>query len=74
MRVSLDSDRRLGFSSVSPTVRIRYYDVGRPDSRYFGSRSHEGKFVGYSVDGPVGVIGTWRLGVIKGAYGADLAP
>ena len=73
-RVTLDSDRRMGFSSSSPTVRIRYYDVGRPDSRYFGTRSHEGKFVGYSIDGPVGVIGTWRLGDIKGAYGADLAP
>ena len=73
-RVSLDSDRRMGFSSLSPTVRIRYYDVGRAESRYFGSRSHEGKFVGYSINGPVGVIGTWRAGTIKGAYGADLAP
>ena len=74
MNVRIDSDRRLEFSSVSPTVRIRYYDIGRLDSRYFGTRSHEGKFVGYSIDGPVGVIGTWRVGAIKGAYGADLVP
>ena len=74
MRVSLDSDSRMGFSSVSPTVRIRYDDIGRPDSRYLGLRSHEGKFVGYGIDGPAGVIGTWRLGNIKGAYEADAAP
>ena len=74
MSVRLDSDRRMGYSTSSPTVRIRYFDVGRPDSRYFGTRTHEGKFVGYSIDGPVGVIGTWRLGAIKGAYGADLTP
>ena len=29
MVVSLDSERRIGFSSVSPTVRIRYYDFGQ---------------------------------------------
>ena len=67
MRVSLDSDSRMGFSSVSPTVRIRYEDIGRPDSRYLGLRSHEGKFVGYGIDGPAGVIGTWRLGQHQGS-------
>ena len=74
MRVTVDANRRLGYSSFAPTVRIRYFDIGRTDSRYFGSRAHEGKFVGYSIDGPAGIIGTWRLGAIKGAYGADLAP
>ena len=74
MSTSTDSDNQVGFSSSSPTVRIRYYDIARRESSFFGSKSHEGKFVGLRVDGPVGVIGTWELGDVKGAYGADYIP
>ena len=39
----------------------------------------KGSFVGSTIDGPRGVIGTWTLGVssgesIEGSYGADLVP
>ena len=68
------------FDSTSPTVRIRYVDAFRDDTRWTGYRSHTGKFVGHSVDGPLGVIGTWKLGrsnasvSLNGAYAADLLP
>ncbi len=71
---STDSNRRVGFSSSSPAVRIRYESVARRDATVSGTRSHVGKFVGLSLTGPVGVIGTWELGDVKGAYGADFAP
>ena len=74
MSTRTDSDRRVGFSSSSPTVRVRYFDISRRDSGFTGAKRHEGKFVGLSYYGPVGVIGTWELGDIKGAYGADLLP
>ena len=73
VRTRLDSDRRVYFDS-SPSIRIRYYDIGRPESGFSGgSTSHEGRFVGYSGAGPLGVIGVWALGDLKGAYSADLA-
>ena len=68
-----DSDLRLGFSG-SPTVRVRYEDSTRGETGYAGTRTLAGKFIGKQVDGPLGVIGTWELGDIKGAYGADVAP
>ena len=74
MSTRTDPDHKVWFSSLSPTVRIRYYDISRRESGFFGSKSHEGKFVGLRVDGPVGVIGTWELGDVKGAYGADFIP
>lgn len=68
-----------GFDSRSPDVRVRYLDAGRADARWSGSRAIEGKFVGETLDGPLGVIGTWSLSStrsssLKGAFAADLAP
>ena len=68
------------FDSSRPTVRIRYLDAARADTRWSGTSAHSGKFVGTSRDGPLGVIGTWELGrssatvSLKGAYAADLVP
>ena len=68
-----DSGAVLGFSDTSPAVRLRYADFGIPDRS--GSGNISGKFVGESVDGPRGVIGSWSLGSnLHGVYGADLAP
>ena len=80
LRLSGGAGDGVEFDSSGPTVNIRYLDAVRPDTRWRGSRSHSGKFVGQSVDGPLGVIGTWQLGrsnqsvSLKGAYAADLVP
>ena len=64
----------------SPSVSIRYRDSAFREATWSGNRSHSGKFVGRSFDGPLGVIGTWSLedagdGIdIQGSYGADLGP
>lgn len=68
-----------GFDTRSPDVRVRYLDAGRADSRWSGSRAIAGKFVGETLDGPLGVIGTWSLtstrsSALRGAFAADLAP
>ena len=68
-----------GFDTRSPDVRVRYLDASRSDSRWSGSRSVAGKFVGRTIDGPLGVIGTWSLNSsystsLKGAFSADLLP
>lgn len=70
--VRLDSQNRIEFDGFS-SVRARFFDVGRSE-RYYGTGSTEGKFVGYDVAGPSGVIGTWTLGSLEGAFGADLVP
>ena len=74
MSTNTDSGGRVGISSSFPAVRIRYFDLSRRESSFTGAKRHEAKFVGLSHDGPVSVIGTWELGDIKGAYGADLLP
>lgn len=68
-----------GFDTRSPDVRVRYVDAGRADTRWSGARAIAGKFVGETLDGPLGVIGTWSLtstrsSSLKGAFAADLAP
>ena len=70
--VELDSENRIGFRGTS-LVRVRYFDPGRRE-RSYSSGWTEGKFVGYELSGPRGVIGVWDMGDIKGAFGADLAP
>ena len=71
--VRLDSLNQIGFGGFS-SVRVRYFDLSRSE-RSYGSGQTDGKFVGYHPSGPLGVIGTWELGVdFKGAFGADLAP
>ncbi len=74
MRVRLDSGDRVEFASSSPSVRVRYLDPFRTEASFSGTRRLEGKFLGASADGPIGLIGTWRLGDVIGAYGADLVP
>ncbi len=70
----------IGFSSSNPEVRVRYFNFGRSDARWSGSRTFTGKFVGESIDGPLGVIGTWSLGPsyatssLKGSFSADWTP
>ena len=70
----------IGFDSTNPVTRIGYLDAARFDTRWTGSRAFTGKFVGRSIDGPVGVIGTWSLGsssysgALEGSYAADLYP
>ena len=70
--VRLDSQDRIEFGGISP-VRARFFDLGRSE-RSAGTGTTGGKFVGYDVAGPSGVIGTWNLGSLEGAFGADLVP
>ena len=70
--VQLDSQDRIEFDGIS-SVRARFFDLGRSE-RDNGTGKTEGKFVGYGAAGPSGVIGTWDLGSLEGAFGADLVP
>ena len=80
LRLSGADGRGIEFDTGSPTVRFRYLNSLRSDTRWSGPRAHTGKFVGVSLDGPLGVIGTWELGrsnrsvSLKGAFSADLVP
>ena len=60
----------------SPTMEIWYRDPLQTRSSLTGT--HEGRFVGLSLDGPVAVIGKWSVtsteAPIDGAYGAHLQP
>ena len=68
-----NTDDVLGFNDTSPAVRLRYGGFGVPERT--GSGDISGKFVGESVDGPRGVIGSWSLGSnLSGVYGADIVP
>ena len=58
----------------SPAVVISHEDSTLGTTGFSGPRSLAGKFIGKQIDGPLGVIGTWELGEIKGAYGAELVP
>ena len=70
----------LEFDDTRPDVRIRYENIRLGEGTWNGTAFHDGKFVGKSLDGPLGVIGTWSLSDsslnidLKGAYGADLTP
>ena len=80
IRLSGGSGSATRFSSGSPSTRIVYADQVRSATRWNGSRSFAGQFVGNTSDGPVGVIGTWSLGpstnlaALNGAYAGDLVP
>lgn len=80
IRLSGGSGSATRFNSGSPATRIVYADQVRSATRWNGSRSFAGRFVGNTSDGPVGVIGTWSLGpssnlaAIHGAYAGDLVP
>ena len=80
LRVSGSNGSALEFDSSRPSVRLHYLDSFRAATRWSGHSAHTGKFVGTSLDGPLGLIGTWELGrsnrsvSLKGAYAADLVP
>ncbi len=65
----------LTFSGDSD-VRLRYADITQTDAS--ATSSINGVFVGKSIDGPLGVLGSWTLTNsgdgenLQGAYGADL--
>lgn len=68
----------VGFSGTGSSVSIRYQDSRIADTTLPGAHTLEGKFVGDSGDGPLGVIGAWELVNdefgMKGAFGAELQP
>ena len=65
-------------STTSSGMEVWYKDPLLNRSRLGGS--HDGNFVGLSIDGPVAVIGKWSVTgtdtsvLIQGAYGAHLQP
>ena len=65
-------------STTSAGMEVWYRDPLLNRSRLGGS--HDGNFVGLSIDGPVAVIGKWSVTgtdtsiLIQGAYGAHLQP
>ena len=61
----------------TPTMEVWYRDPLLTRSSLTGS--HDARFVGLSIDGPVAVIGKWSVTsgantLIDGAYGAQLQP
>ena len=71
---------RTGIDSGSASATIRYRDERLREVDISGTTEQmSGKFVGRSIDGPVGVIGSWSIvestGIdIQGAFGAELLP
>ncbi len=65
-------------STTSSGMEVWYRDPLLNRSRLGGS--HDGNFMGLSIDGPVAVIGKWSVNstsndtLIEGAYGAHLQP
>ena len=78
--LSQDSDGRIWFETDRPTVNVRYQQLGVTQTTWSGSAAQDGKFVGRTLDGPVGVIGTWSLHSsrhsvdMKGSFAADFQP
>ena len=64
--------------SGSPSATIRYRDQSLNEVSVSGSVDMSGKFLGKSIDGPLGVIGSWSIdgsGIdVEGAFGAELLP
>ena len=79
----LDSGEALGITSDAAVVEIVYTDGTRiaAESRPTGA-TFNGKFVGSSGDGPLGILGTWKVpgfrgdtskaNDLTGSFGADL--
>ncbi len=67
-------------TTESVAASIRYRDPRLPEVSISGTTEQmSGKFVGTSIDGPLGVIGSWSVvetdGIdIEGAFGAELLP
>ena len=63
----------LGAPEMSPSeLFLAFVSAGGYD--FETSAELEGMFVGQDADGPLGVIGTWSMGPIRGAFGADFEP
>ena len=77
--VSTDANNNLVFDSAEIAgTRLNYVNRSTPAFDDFDSSMIGGKFIGQSVDGPLGVIGTWEiedstLGRYKGAGGGVTA-
>ena len=58
--------------------RMRHTAITQSDTVGGSGAAIAGKFVGKSIDGPAGVLGSWTLNSaghdLRGAYGADIAP
>ena len=80
VRLTSSATDLIGFDTSSPVVRIHYLNFSRTSTRWSGVRSISGKFVGSTIDGPIGAIGTWSIGgpryslSLDGAFAADLVP
>ena len=62
-----------GAPSMSPSELFLSY-VSERGYDFETSAELEGMFVGQDADGPLGIIGTWSMGPIRGAFGADFEP
>ena len=71
---------RTGISGASASASIRYRDARLREVDLTGTSRMSGKFLGRSIDGPLGVIGSWSIVEtannidIEGAFGAELLP
>ena len=69
-----------GISGASASASIRYRDARLREVDIAGTAQMSGKFLGRSIDGPLGVIGSWSIVEssnnidIEGAFGAELLP
>ncbi len=75
-----DADNNLGIAMSAATTRIVHADRSVLDDVASNTGSLTGKFVGKTIDGPMGVIGTWTAkstglgngGTLRGAFGAEV--
>ncbi len=78
INVARDSAGLLSFNRENGDARLRHSTLSIPDTTFNGDADINGMFVGKSIDGPLGVLGSWSLDAtghdITGTYGADLAP
>ena len=68
-----DGGAGTGQPNMSPSELFLSY-VSDRGYDFETSAELEGMFVGQDADGPLGMIGTWSMGPIRGAFGADLQP
>ena len=76
IHVARNEDNSLSFDSDGGGIRLRHSDI-RVASDGNTTGNIDGLFVGKSIDGPLGVLGSWSMEgdageSLVGAYGADL--
>ena len=76
IHVARNADNSLSFDSNGGGIRLRHSDI-RVASDGNTTGNIDGLFVGKSIDGPLGVLGSWSMEgdageSLVGAYGADL--